>query len=175
MFPSDEFQKYAVKHRGITSTALNGYVNASMTPYIIEERQLNVAQMDVFSRLMMDRSLAMETLTRLSMAGFSLSIDDFGTGYSSLVQLIDLPFRELKIDAGFVQRAVTERKAQAVLRIAILLGQQLDMGVVAEGVETPEQLAFVQRCGCEAVQGFLFARPMAFDACTAWLHNLPAS
>ncbi len=61
MFPSDEFQKYAVKHRGITSTALNGYVNASMTPYIIEERQLNVAQMDVFSRLMMDRIIFLGT------------------------------------------------------------------------------------------------------------------
>ncbi|MBL0127083.1 MAG: ATP-dependent Clp endopeptidase proteolytic subunit ClpP [Flavobacteriales bacterium] len=61
MFPKDEFQKYAVKHRGITSTALNGYVNASMTPYIIEERQLNVAQMDVFSRLMMDRIIFLGT------------------------------------------------------------------------------------------------------------------
>ena len=61
MFPKDEFQKYAVKHRGITSTALSGYVNASMTPYIIEERQLNVAQMDVFSRLMMDRIIFLGT------------------------------------------------------------------------------------------------------------------
>ncbi len=61
MFPPDEFRKYAVKHRGITSTALNGYVNASMTPYIIEERQLNVAQMDVFSRLMMDRIIFLGT------------------------------------------------------------------------------------------------------------------
>jgi ATP-dependent Clp protease protease subunit len=61
MFPKDEFNKYAVKHRGITSTALNGYVNASMTPYIIEERQMNVAQMDVFSRLMMDRIIFLGT------------------------------------------------------------------------------------------------------------------
>jgi ATP-dependent Clp protease protease subunit len=58
MFPIDEFQKYAVKHRGISSTAVNGYIR-SLTPYIIEERQLNVAQMDVFSRLMMDRIIFM--------------------------------------------------------------------------------------------------------------------
>jgi ATP-dependent Clp protease protease subunit len=58
MFPIDEFQKYAVKHRGISSTAVNGYIK-SLTPYIIEERQLNVAQMDVFSRLMMDRIIFM--------------------------------------------------------------------------------------------------------------------
>ncbi|MBP9907132.1 MAG: EAL domain-containing response regulator [Rhodoferax sp.] len=121
------------------------------------------------SRLMMDRSLAMETITRLSMMGFVLSVDDFGTGYSSLVQLIDLPFRELKIDGSFVQRALSERKAQAVLRIAILLGQQLDMGVVAEGVETPEQLEFVRRVGCDVVQGHHFARAMPFAACTEWL------
>jgi EAL domain-containing protein (putative c-di-GMP-specific phosphodiesterase class I) len=118
---------------------------------------------------MMDRSLAMETITRLSMMGFVLSIDDFGTGYSSLVQLIDLPFRELKIDGSFVQRALSERKAQAVLQIAILLGRQLDMGVVAEGVETPEQLDFVRRAGCDVVHGFHFARAMPFAACTQWL------
>ncbi len=61
MYPKDEFLKYAVKHKGITSTALGSYVNASMTPYIIEERQLNVAQMDVFSRLMMDRIIFLGT------------------------------------------------------------------------------------------------------------------
>lgn len=61
MYPKDEFIKYAVKHRGISSTTLGGYVSASMTPYIIEERQLNVAQMDVFSRLMMDRIIFLGT------------------------------------------------------------------------------------------------------------------
>ncbi|MCB0794721.1 MAG: ATP-dependent Clp endopeptidase proteolytic subunit ClpP [Flavobacteriales bacterium] len=61
MHPKDEFLRYAVKHRGITSTALSGYITSSMTPYIIEERQLNVAQMDVFSRLMMDRIIFLGT------------------------------------------------------------------------------------------------------------------
>ncbi|MBK8950556.1 MAG: ATP-dependent Clp endopeptidase proteolytic subunit ClpP [Flavobacteriales bacterium] len=61
MFPKDEFLKYAVKHRGISSTTLGGYITSSMTPYIIEERQLNVAQMDVFSRLMMDRIIFLGT------------------------------------------------------------------------------------------------------------------
>jgi len=61
MIPKDEFQKYAVKHRGISSTTLGNYINASVTPYIIEERQLNVAQMDVFSRLMMDRIIFLGT------------------------------------------------------------------------------------------------------------------
>ncbi|MBK9275665.1 MAG: ATP-dependent Clp endopeptidase proteolytic subunit ClpP [Flavobacteriales bacterium] len=61
MHPPDEFLKYAVKHRGIPGTTLGGYINASLTPYIIEERKLNVAQMDVFSRLMMDRIIFLGT------------------------------------------------------------------------------------------------------------------
>lgn len=123
------------------------------------------------SRLMVERSLAMETLTRLSLMGFVLSIDDFGTGYSSLVQLIDLPFRELKIDGSFVQRADMERKAQAILRISIMIGANLDMEVVAEGVETASQFEYLRSCGCMIVQGYHFARPMPFTACTEWLQR----
>ena len=123
------------------------------------------------SRLMVERSLAMETLTRLSLMGFILSIDDFGTGYSSLVQLVDLPFKELKIDASFVQRANTERKAEAILRISLMIGVNLGMEVVAEGVETAEQLEFLRSCGGTIVQGYHFARPMPFAACTQWLQE----
>jgi len=129
------------------------------------------------SQLMVDRALIMESLTRLSLMGFTLSIDDFGTGYSSLVQLIDLPFKELKIDGSFVQRASTEQKAQSVLRMAILLGNNLAMQVVAEGVETQEQLEFVRLWGGHMVQGYHFARPMPLAACTDYLlrHQPPAS
>jgi len=121
------------------------------------------------SRLMVERSLAMESLTRLSLMGFKLSIDDFGTGYSSLVQLIDLPFSELKIDGSFVRRASQEEKAKTILRIAALLGQNLKMDVTAEGVETLEQLEQVRDYGCSTVQGYYFAKPMPFDACSQWL------
>ena len=121
------------------------------------------------SRLMVERSLAMESLTRLSLMGFKLSIDDFGTGYSSLVQLIDLPFRELKIDGSFVQRASLEDKAKTILRISALLGQNLKMDVTAEGVETRDQLDYVRDCGCATVQGYYFAAPMPLETCTQWL------
>lgn len=123
------------------------------------------------SRLMVERYLAMETLTRLSLMGFTLSIDDFGTGYSSLIQLTDLPFRELKIDGSFVRRASTERKAQAILRISILIGANLGMDVIAEGVETAEQLEFLRSCGGTIIQGYQIARPMPFSTCTEWLHR----
>jgi EAL domain-containing protein (putative c-di-GMP-specific phosphodiesterase class I)/ActR/RegA family two-component response regulator len=127
------------------------------------------------SRLMIERSLAMETLTRLSLMGFVLSIDDFGTGFSSLAQLVDLPFKELKIDGSFVQRANTERKAEAILRISLTIGLTLGMGVVAEGVETAEQVAFIRQCGGTVVQGYHIARPMTFDDCTAWLQRSPVA
>jgi len=121
------------------------------------------------SQLMIDRSLAMESLTRLSLLGFMLSIDDFGTGYSSLVQLMDLPFGELKIDGSFVRRASHEHKAQVVLQMALFLGQSLGLQVTAEGVETAEQLDFVRSHGGQVVQGYYFAKPMPQAACTAWL------
>ena len=123
------------------------------------------------SKLMAERTQAMETLTRLSMMGFILSIDDFGTGYSSLSQLVDLPFKELKIDASFVQRACTERKAEAILRISLTIGLNLGMSVVAEGVETSEQMAFLRACGGNLVQGYYLARPMPFAACTEWIQR----
>lgn len=123
------------------------------------------------SRLMVERSLSMETLTRLSMMGFALSIDDFGTGYSSLVQLIDLPFKELKIDGSFVQRASAERKAAAILNISILIGSNLGMTVVAEGVETSEQLEFLKDFGGVIAQGYRIARPMPYEACTSYLQR----
>ncbi|QDL54761.1 EAL domain-containing response regulator [Rhodoferax aquaticus] len=126
------------------------------------------------SQLMVQRKLALETLTRLSMMGFILSIDDFGTGFSSLVQLLDLPFKELKIDSSFVQRALSESKAEAILRLAIAAGASLDMHVVAEGVETTAQLAFIRECGGSIAQGYHFAHPMPFDACTTWLQQYGA-
>jgi len=121
------------------------------------------------SKLMLDRAIAMETLTRLSLMGFVLSIDDFGTGYSSLVQLVDLPFKELKIDASFVQRASAEPKAEAILRISVTIGLTLGMGVVAEGVETAEQMEFLRGCGGTVVQGYYLARPMPQAALTEWI------
>ena len=98
-----------------------------------------------------------------------MSIDDFGTGYSSLVQLVDLPFKELKIDASFVQRASAEPKAEAILRISVTIGLTLGMGVVAEGVETAEQMEFLRSCGGTVVQGYYLARPMPHAALTEWI------
>jgi EAL domain-containing protein (putative c-di-GMP-specific phosphodiesterase class I) len=92
--------------------------------------------------------------------GFTIAIDDFGTGYSSLSYLTRFPIDTLKIDKAFVQRVTTDRRhaelVKAILSIARSLGQQ----VVAEGVETAEQAAFLDANGCQVAQGFLYCRPV---------------
>jgi EAL domain-containing protein (putative c-di-GMP-specific phosphodiesterase class I)/DNA-binding NarL/FixJ family response regulator len=121
------------------------------------------------SRLMEDRAAALETLSRISLAGFRLSMDDFGTGYSSLAQVASLPFNELKVDASFVQRALVDRKARAIVLSVVTLGSSLELDVVAEGVETIEQLDLLRGCNAPTIQGYLIARPMPCAQLLEWI------
>jgi CheY-like chemotaxis protein len=123
------------------------------------------------SRLMEDRAAALETLTRVSLAGFRLSIDDFGTGYSSLSQVAALPFGELKVDGSFVQQSTVDAKARAIMRSTVTLGRSLGLDVVAEGVETFDQLELLRECETPTIQGYLVARPMPADQFERWLDN----
>ncbi len=91
--------------------------------------------------------------------GIRLALDDFGTGYSSLAYLRRFPFDVLKIDRSFVVDAAARDDARAVLQAISTLGRALGMSTVAEGVETPEQLATVRACGCSEIQGYLFSAP----------------
>jgi EAL domain-containing protein (putative c-di-GMP-specific phosphodiesterase class I) len=93
-----------------------------------------------------------------------LSLDDFGTGYSSLSYLHRLPLDQLKIDQSFVRDALKQAQHGAVIARTILaLGKALDLAVLAEGVETAEQHAFIIGAGCRAYQGYLFSRPLPED------------
>jgi diguanylate cyclase len=103
-------------------------------------------------------------LAQLREAGVRLALDDFGTGYSSLAMLGKVPVHELKIDRSFVMALLSAPEAAAVVRSTIELGRSLDLLVVAEGVERPDQRQMLWDLGCAAGQGHLFARPMAIDA-----------
>ena len=101
---------------------------------------------------------------RLKLKGFKLSIDDYGTGYSSLLNLMSVPFDEIKIDRVFVHGAHKSPMAQAALESSISLAKRLNIKVVAEGVEDPRDLALLKKLGCRTVQGYLFSKPMAESA-----------
>ncbi len=115
------------------------------------------------SMVMVDSTRTLEKMTALSDIGVMLSLDDFGTGYSSLEYLGRLPINELKIDISFVRRMLTTRNDAAVVNTIIAMGQGLDMELVAEGVETEEQLRYLAERECRVIQGFYFSRPLVPD------------
>lgn len=96
----------------------------------------------------------------------SLAIDDFGTGYSSLAYLRDLPVDTLKIDRSFLAAGDAHQSDRAIIRAAVAMGRALGLDVVMEGVETPEQLAFLREVGCHHAQGYLLARPQPAELLT---------
>ena len=112
------------------------------------------------SIVMKDVNAAISILRELKALGLTLSIDDFGTGYSSLEYLRRLPLDEVKIDRSFVAGLATDPEDTAIVAAVISLAHALDRDVVAEGVETVEQLDKLRSFGCELAQGFLLARPM---------------
>ena len=123
------------------------------------------------SQLMHDQRVALDVLTRLRLKRFRISIDDFGTGHSSLAQLRDIPFDELKIDRGFVHGACTERTLHAIFNMCMILGKQLNMGIVAEGIEDRADWDFVCRSGCDMAQGYFIAKPMPAADLPGWIEE----
>ena len=113
------------------------------------------------SELMMRRSL-----DQLAEMGVGLAIDDFGTGYSSLAYLKRLPVQKIKIDKSFTQGIGREEVDEALVKVIIHLARTFGKRVLAEGVETPAQHRFLVQEGCDAAQGYLFAKPVPFAACT---------
>jgi diguanylate cyclase (GGDEF)-like protein/PAS domain S-box-containing protein len=113
------------------------------------------------SALMDNPAMAEEVLKQLKILGTKVCIDDFGTGYSSLSYLQRFPIDVVKVDRSFIDGVEGNLDSQAIVRTVFTLGQSLGLKVVAEGVETPDQLAFLEREGCRYVQGFLFYKPLS--------------
>jgi EAL domain-containing protein (putative c-di-GMP-specific phosphodiesterase class I) len=116
-----------------------------------------------------DPESAAMTLARLKDMGLSISIDDFGTGYSSLSYLKRFPIDCLKIDRTFVRDIATDPDDAAIVTAIITMAQSLKLDVVAEGVETQEQVDFLRARGCAAAQGYYFSRPLPADRLEEWL------
>jgi EAL domain-containing protein (putative c-di-GMP-specific phosphodiesterase class I) len=117
-------------------------------------------------------------LANIAALGICLSLDDFGTGYSSLSYLQRLPVTELKIDQSFVSGLTQDEPAgcaAALFRSITALGANLNMRIVAEGIETKAQLDSVTALGCQIGQGYLFSRPLAATAFQTWLDGYPTT
>ncbi|MEM7463339.1 MAG: EAL domain-containing response regulator [Pseudomonadota bacterium] len=126
------------------------------------------------TRLPEDASLALESLTRLRILGFGLAIDDFGTGYSSIAQLKMYPFTELKIDKSFMIGAKTDTFSKACVEASVSLARELNLNVVAEGIEDRQTLDLAKAYGIGEGQGYLLGKPMTFDDFLAYKKNFSA-
>ena len=118
---------------------------------------------------------ALNELRHLRSAGITIAIDDFGTGYSSLSKLATFPVDRLKIDRSFLSDIKHEADDAPLVAAMIALAHRLGLSVTAEGVETPDQLAFLRRNGCDLLQGNLFSRPVPADRFEELLRDQRAS
>lgn len=123
------------------------------------------------SMLMENVDNTVDTLNEIAKLGFSLSIDDFGTGYSSLAYLKKFPINTLKIDRSFVMDITENQDDARIVQTIVDMSKNLGLEVVAEGVETKEQIKMLKEFGCTKIQGFLYAKPMPLDELIPFLNN----
>ena len=137
----------------------------------LDHRLLNLEITE--SLLMTNVGEAMVKMNEIKKLGVGFSIDDFGTGYSSLSYLKSLPISQLKIDRSFIRDTTASDDSRLIVTAMIKLAQSLRLDVVAEGVETREQLDFLISQGCRKIQGYLFSKPLPADAYAAFLKKKP--
>jgi diguanylate cyclase len=136
-------------------------VSAALRAARLEPRYLELELTE--STVMHDAEQSIEILRRLSALGVRISVDDFGTGYSSLSYLRRLPLDKLKIDRAFIRDLATSRDDAAIVRAIVSLAHNLRLKVIAEGVETPDQLVFLRELGCDQYQGYHYSAPVPND------------
>jgi PAS domain S-box-containing protein len=133
---------------------------------VLDQTGVNPAQVTVEiteTIAMADPERSLSTLVQLSDLGVRLSLDDFGTGFSSLYRLQQFPFHSLKVDRSFVSQMLDAPETLEIVRIILMLAQNLSMKAVAEGIEHPEQVKVLRDLGCELGQGYLFSRPVSAE------------
>ena len=118
-----------------------------------------------------DKHIIREKMSALSLLGFTFALDDFGTGYSSLSYLQRLPINKLKIDRSFVMDILDSKTPISIVDSIIQLGQNLKMDIIAEGVETNDQCAYLSNHGCHSFQGYLFSRPLTEENFLKFIRN----
>ncbi|HQS37380.1 MAG TPA: EAL domain-containing protein [Methylotenera sp.] len=143
-------------------------VKKLMASYAINPKLLKLELTE--SLMLEDIDKTVVTMNALKTIGVQFSLDDFGTGYSSLQYLKRLPLDQLKIDQSFVNDIASDENDRAIVRTVIAMAQSLNVDVIAEGVETAEQQAFLLQNGCRQYQGYLFGKPMPIEEFNQQLH-----
>jgi EAL domain-containing protein (putative c-di-GMP-specific phosphodiesterase class I) len=139
----------------------------------VEEKMINLELTETV--LLEDLTIARPMLKDLSKYGVGIHIDDFGTGYSSLSYLAELPVQTLKIDQSFVARLTESETNARVVQAVIALGKAMSLDVIAEGVETQQQMEMVKAFGADLVQGFLIAKPLPAEEFRRWCATIARS
>ncbi len=142
---------------------------------MLNETQINPEslELELTESLFMEKTdIIIDKLMSLKKWGISLTLDDFGTGYSSLSYLKKLPIDKIKIDMSFIKGIPHNSDDVSITLTIISMAKNLNLKVLAEGVETKEQQAFLQQHDCDDIQGFLFSKPLDPDVCFEFLKNL---
>jgi diguanylate cyclase len=126
-------------------------------------------RIEITESLLVDRASSADFLMQLRGLGVDLAVDDFGTGYSCMAYLHDLPVSYLKVDRGFTDRLLQDSRTATIVASTIDMAHRLDLKVVAEGVETVDQVDWFGAHGCDLLQGYHISRPMPADSLHAWL------
>ncbi len=158
-----------VSARQFRERGLTGVVAAALSDSGLDPRQLELELTE--SMIMQDVDQALGTMEELEELGVQLSIDDFGTGYSSLAALKTFPVGRLKIDMSFIKGLPDDEDDRTVAAAVISLGQKLKLKVIAEGVETAEQVDFLRRNCCDEMQGYHLSKPIPPDELAAFLRR----
>ncbi len=156
-----------VSARNLGRSEFAGQVLQRLTEAAVSPTRFTVEVTE--TSLMADPERAATSLIEMSGAGVRISIDDFGSGQTSLGLLANLPISELKIDRSFIQDIHAHPAKESIVRSMVELGHQLDLAVVAEGVETEAELTTVLSTGCDLIQGFFYSRPMPREQLATWL------
>jgi len=155
----DEPYKIAVN---LSPVQLTHQDMAAVVRQVLVETGLNPRRLEIEiteSSIITDKDRALNTMRQMKALGVSIAIDDFGTGYSSLETLRAFPFDKIKLDRSFMNEVESSQQAKAIVRAILALGQSLDVPVLAEGVETQDQLDILLTEGCNEAQGYLLGRP----------------
>jgi EAL domain-containing protein (putative c-di-GMP-specific phosphodiesterase class I) len=160
LLPNNFFVSINVSGRQFADPDFVDHLETTRAQYGVFASQV---KLEVTERIMTEGTAAISTLQKCSDLGYKIAIDDFGTGFSSLQYLASMPLNDLKVDRSFVVQMTTHEKPLSIVKTLIFLANLLNLGLIAEGVETAEQRNLLRMLGVQMGQGYLFAKPMPYS------------